>query len=143
MKALIAAFVVLASVSLGAQRFVPGKYLSPTFASATEVTIIGNTVMLWSIRGRDVEGNPIVMQFFWGANGDVVLPAADYDGDGIDDPAVYRPQTKAWWILKSSCRWTCYDNFILNDVSSAQCPEGTHPQLGPAENVACVVDQGW
>jgi hypothetical protein len=30
----------------------------------------------------------------------------DYDGDGMVDPAVYRPSTGQWFILKSSTNYT-------------------------------------
>lgn len=39
------------------------------------------------------------MQF--GLNGDTPV-AADYDGDGKDDIAIYRSSTDTWWVNKSS-----------------------------------------
>jgi uncharacterized protein YbjT (DUF2867 family) len=41
----------------------------------------------------------------WGADGDVPVPG-DYDGDGVTDPAVFRPATGVWYILKSSSGYT-------------------------------------
>jgi hypothetical protein len=46
----------------------------------------------------------------WGAAassglGDIAVPG-DYDGDGMVDPAVYRPSTGQWFILKSSANYT-------------------------------------
>lgn len=38
---------------------------------------------------------------FWGLNDDKLVPA-DYDGDGIDDIAVFRPNDGVWYIRKSS-----------------------------------------
>lgn len=37
----------------------------------------------------------------WGMEGDVPL-AADFDGDGIKDNAVWRPSTGVWYILRST-----------------------------------------
>jgi hypothetical protein len=132
-----ALFVLALSATLSAQRFVPGKYLSKV-ASAATVTVVDN-YLKWHIRSHDAANNPIVIEFYWGFNGDVVLPAADYDGDGIDDPAVYRPWTHEWFVLKSTCRWTCYDSFVLDDVAGGQCPAGTHPQLS-GNNAVCELD---
>ena len=42
-----------------------------------------------------------VLNFVHGTAGDVLVPA-DYDGDNIDDRAVYRPSTGQWYILKST-----------------------------------------
>lgn len=37
----------------------------------------------------------------WGVVSDVLVPG-DYDGDGITDAAVWRPETGCWYILQSS-----------------------------------------
>ncbi|HUR97851.1 MAG TPA: FG-GAP-like repeat-containing protein [Pyrinomonadaceae bacterium] len=40
-------------------------------------------------------------EFFWGTVGDIPV-AADYDGDGQDDYAVFRPSTGTWWFNATS-----------------------------------------
>ena len=42
----------------------------------------------------------------WGQPGDVAV-SGDFDGDGLQDPAVYRPSTGQWWILRSKDGTTC------------------------------------
>jgi hypothetical protein len=46
---------------------------------------------------------PVVYQ--WGLKGDVPVPA-DFDGDGMLDPAVFRPSTNTWFTLMSGSRFT-------------------------------------
>ena len=46
-------------------------------------------------------------QVQFGLNGDVPMPA-DYDGDGRTDPAVYRPSSGVWYVLRSSSNYTTY-----------------------------------
>ena len=41
----------------------------------------------------------------WGLSTDVPVPA-DYDGDGKVDPAIFRPSTGGWYVLKSSSNYT-------------------------------------
>ena len=37
----------------------------------------------------------------WGLPGDIPV-VADYDGDFIDDIAIFRPSNSQWWVLRSS-----------------------------------------
>jgi hypothetical protein len=132
MKSLGIALVVLIGVSLSAQsRFVPGKYLSRRAAQIVEVSTEGN-FLKWTI-GAHV--------FYWGGNGDIPLEAHDYDGDGLDDPTIYHPQTHEWWILRSRCeggRWTCYDVLTMAAVHTSAseplvCAPGTVLALGEGD----------
>ena len=38
---------------------------------------------------------------YWGASSDLAV-AADYDGDGRTDIAIFRPSTGAWYIINSN-----------------------------------------
>jgi hypothetical protein len=53
----------------------------------------------WYIRGSEDETNAYSQQ--WGAKGDIPVPG-DYDGDLINDFAVWRPSEELWYIIRSS-----------------------------------------
>lgn len=53
----------------------------------------------WEVRGNDYR----VVQ--WGASGDVPLPY-DYDGDGVDEIAVYRPSNGTCYISTGNRSWS-------------------------------------
>src|SRR5690606_23985018 len=42
-----------------------------------------------------------VVAFNWGVSTDILVPA-DYDNDGKDDYALFRPEDSTWWIWESS-----------------------------------------
>jgi hypothetical protein len=44
----------------------------------------------------------------WGLSTDKTV-VGDYDGDGKSDYAVFRPGTGAWYVLKSTCAFGCFD----------------------------------
>jgi hypothetical protein len=44
----------------------------------------------------------------WGLSTDKTV-VGDYDGDGKADYAIFRPGTGAWYVLKSSCAFGCFD----------------------------------
>jgi hypothetical protein len=53
----------------------------------------------WNIRASS--NNYALQQLFFGSNGDRIA-AADYDGNGSDDVAVYRPSNGTWYIRQGS-----------------------------------------
>jgi hypothetical protein len=53
----------------------------------------------WSQKGRDY----MVVQ--WGQRGDIPVPA-DYDGDGIQELAVWRPSNGSWYISLDNRSWS-------------------------------------
>jgi hypothetical protein len=56
---------------------------------------------------ESVTGNYNYLSVQWGVAGlgDVPMPG-DYDGDGRTDPAIYRPSTGQWFILRSLTNYT-------------------------------------
>ncbi len=89
--------------------FVPGHYLPPFVAVAYTHTqpvsvTIQDGLLVWSFGVFDLNGvyqgqSPLQ----WGIDTDVPLSANDYDGDGLDDPAVYRASNKTVYVLRSGC----------------------------------------
>ena len=88
---------------------VPGHYLVSTFQTLpyhaiqpTEVRAV-NGVLVWHMAVYDLndvyQGERIIN---WGLASDVVMvPARDYDDDGLDDPTVYRESDQTWYVLRS------------------------------------------
>src|SRR5262249_44143425 len=56
----------------------------------------------WSIRKSS---NNATQTIAWGLSTDKPVPG-DYDGDGLIDPAVYRPSDGMWHVLKSTSNYT-------------------------------------
>jgi len=67
-------------------------------AKAAELTMVNSATNIWRTRSADSEGS--FSAFQWGIKGDVQVPA-DYDGDGSQDLAVWRPSSGTWYILGS------------------------------------------
>lgn len=49
----------------------------------------------------------------WGTVGDTFPPPKDWDGDGYDDPYVYRPSNATFYILLSHCWWNCMVTYTV------------------------------
>jgi hypothetical protein len=60
----------------------------------------------------------------WGVATDKLVPG-DYDGDGIDDIAVWRPETGIWYILQSSDGRVLYAHWGMSTVH----PTGSLPDV--------------
>jgi uncharacterized protein YkwD len=62
---------------------------------ATDIAVWRDSAGVWYFR----DGSPT--QVFWGASGDLPVPA-DYDGNRSTDIAVFRPASGAWFIRNSN-----------------------------------------
>lgn len=115
-------FVTTTANAAGLPVLVPGHYVDGfggtpyTNVQAAQVQRGSDGILHWDIIAYSKDG---IKQgnylFIWGNTGDLIPPARDYDGDGFDDPTVYRPSDNTWYVLKSDCeygRWTCY--YIFN-----------------------------
>ncbi|MCB0358424.1 MAG: VCBS repeat-containing protein [Bdellovibrionales bacterium] len=65
---------------------------------------------------EDNDGISDVDSHQWGLPSDVPLRAVDIDGDLVWDPAVFRPSTGGWYVLKSS---TGYEDFEVSQWGMA------------------------
>lgn len=89
--------------------YVPGHYLIPFGGVVYTHTQPANVApspngLVWTMLVFDTAGvyqGAMVLQ--WGVNTDLPLPAQDYDGDGYDDPAVFRASARAILVKRSSC----------------------------------------
>jgi hypothetical protein len=69
---------------------------------------VGHWFIAFSSSGLPDGGHPAATEVAWGLPGD--LPAAaDFDGDGRTDPAVYRPGNGHWYVLPTSAPGTWLD----------------------------------
>ncbi len=118
MRRLLGGGLVLALLAIGwggtlqshttAPILVPGHYLAGSAAQPAEARATLAGQWEWHIALENDQGAAIVT--FGLASDVVVIPSRDYDGDGYDDPAVYRLSDQTWYVLKSDCpggTWTC------------------------------------
>jgi hypothetical protein len=63
--------------------------------------IVGESAPLRTALSRLAQVAPMSSTVLWGLSTDIAVPG-DYDGDGKIDPAIFRPSTGLWAILKSS-----------------------------------------
>ncbi len=96
----------------------PGHYVadSPMQPAEARPTVSG----YWEWHVGVFTGAPPAFQeqyiLTWGLSSDSISPAKDWDGDGLDDIAVYRPSSLTWYVLKSNCaggRWTCSSSYFI------------------------------
>lgn len=89
---LIAIFVL----AIAASAAKPGKSSS---AERAGLTVVNDSTNVWYSQSSDGPGAVSMVE--WGLEGDIRVPA-DYDGDGINDIAVWRPSNGVWYISRSS-----------------------------------------
>src|SRR5436190_1510336 len=63
-----------------------------------DVSVVNPKSNVWKMQSSDGEGSFSAVE--WGLPGDLRVPA-DYDGDGIDDIAIWRPTEGRWYVLTS------------------------------------------
>ena len=68
-------------------------------AAPADLTVVDSRSNTWKV--QDAGGLGSFSAYKWGIDGDVRVPA-DYDGDGSNDVAVWRPSTGDWHILRTS-----------------------------------------
>lgn len=69
------------------------------YAAESELSMYRPANSVWYSQGQ--EENSGFSATKWGLSTDIVTPG-DYDGDGQQDAAVWRPENGIWYILKSS-----------------------------------------
>lgn len=68
-------------------------------AKGVDLSLLRPSKSVWYTQGQEADNGFSAIK--WGLPTDVPV-AGDFDGDGISDSAVWRPETGAWHILKSS-----------------------------------------
>src|SRR6185503_2369571 len=63
---------------------------------------------------------PRVVQ--WGVNGDVPIPAVDFDKDGKNDPAIWRPSEGKWYVLYSTTQYSTWQSFQWGAAGDVPVP---------------------
>ncbi len=91
-----------------ADRIAPGDYDGDGLMDVAVMRPDGNEigVPVWYILRSSSGYTPAGVYYeVWGSSTDIPVPG-DYDGDGRDDPAIWRSATGEWWILKSTGGFT-------------------------------------
>jgi len=66
----------------------------------------------WLAGAAPVAGSVLDQGEFWWGGGNAVVVSADYDGDGMVDPALYLPDSGEWRALLSSRNWADNNAFL-------------------------------
>ena len=91
-------FLLIFAVVLMAYLFAVSAAKGASFEKA-ELAVVDANSNTWRMQSSDGKGS--FSAYKWGVEGDVRVPA-DYDGDGMNDIAVWRPATGVWHILRTS-----------------------------------------
>ena len=75
-----------------------------TIGSAQEFAVWRPSDGVWYILTAESE----VFTRKWGAQGDIQLGGADFDGDGIADMVVWRPSNGVWYVLTSTSDFSTF-----------------------------------